>query len=92
MKDAISTKSAPKGCGKFLYEDDFEDKEDLFEHDVCCGTRLIKNNKLELCDKCRDDTLCINCNKTKEEHRLRCPMNKYREFASQDKSVVGGKT
>jgi len=42
-----------KGCNKFLFEDEFEDKEDLFDHDVRCGTHLIRTNKLCLCSECK---------------------------------------
>lgn len=43
-----------EGCGKFLYEDEFEDPKDLFDHDVFCGAKLIRDNKQELCDECKD--------------------------------------
>jgi len=48
-----------KGCNWFLYEDDFEDKNDLFDHNVYCGTKLVRNNKLTLCDKCKAELLGI---------------------------------
>ena len=41
-----------KGCGIFLYEDEFGDKDDLFNHDVNCGTYLVRDNKLVLCPSC----------------------------------------
>ena len=44
----------PKGCEHFLYEDDFTDNDDLFEHSVYCGTRLVRDNKLVLCDNCKN--------------------------------------
>ena len=42
-----------KGCGIFLYEDEFGDKDDLFNHDVNCGTYLVRDNKLVLCPSCQ---------------------------------------
>ncbi len=34
-----------KGCGIFLEEDDFEDPDDLFDHDIHCGTLRIRDNE-----------------------------------------------
>ena len=42
-----------KGCNDFIEEDNFEDKEDLFDHDIYCGMNRIKDNKLMLCPTCQ---------------------------------------
>jgi hypothetical protein len=42
-----------KGCGKFLFEDDFEDSDDLFEHNVNCGDQMIRNGSTQYCSECQ---------------------------------------
>lgn len=42
-----------KGCQGFIEEDDFEDPQDLFDHDIYCGTKRVKDNKLMLCPSCK---------------------------------------
>jgi hypothetical protein len=42
-----------KGCNDFIEEDNFEDEEDLFDHDIYCGMNRIKDNKLMLCPICQ---------------------------------------
>jgi hypothetical protein len=42
-----------KGCGKFLFKEEFKDKNDLFNHEIHCGDKLIVNDKLQLCKECK---------------------------------------
>jgi hypothetical protein len=68
-----------KGCGTYLYDSDFEDLQDLFEHRVDCGVQEVITGEMQYCKTCKAEIAILEqalaeindlCNKLFEKDLL----------------------